>query len=94
MISSTPSSPSGRNSKKWALNYFVQGLVKTCSRPECREIWDWEIKAYVTRIGFPARGTDLVDIFDYAGPEVVGSVVEQNVFHKKWIDSLRAKPGV
>ena len=46
------------------------------------------IKAYVNRLGFPARLTDLVDIFDYAGSEIVGSVAEQNAFHKKWVELL------
>jgi hypothetical protein len=49
------------------------------------------IKAYVNRIGMPAGKPDIVDIFDYAGPELVGSVAEQNAFHKKWVESLRQR---
>jgi hypothetical protein len=49
------------------------------------------IKAYVNRIGMPAGKPDIVDIFDYAGPESVGSVDEQCVFHMKWIESLRQR---
>jgi hypothetical protein len=45
-------------------------------------------KAYITRLGFPSLRTDLVDIFDYADPGKVGSVAQQNAFHKQWIDSL------
>lgn len=46
-------------------------------------------KAYVTRMGEPSLSTDLVDIFDYAEPELVGSVAEQEKFHDEWIKSLR-----
>jgi hypothetical protein len=46
-------------------------------------------KAYVTRIGAPALRTDLVDIFDYAGPELVGTVAQQEAFHEKWTESFR-----
>ena len=46
-------------------------------------------KAYITRIGASASGTDLVDIFEYAKPEAVGSVEQQKVFHERWVKSLR-----
>lgn len=46
-------------------------------------------KAYITRLGSPAVRTDLIDIFDYAGPESVGSVAQQTVFHEKWADHFR-----
>lgn len=46
-------------------------------------------KAYITRIGAPAFQTDLVDIFDYAGPELVGTVAQQKAFHEKWAESFR-----
>jgi hypothetical protein len=46
-------------------------------------------KAYITRLGAPSLGADLVDIFDYAGPEVVDSVAKQKAFHEKWAASLR-----
>ncbi len=45
-------------------------------------------KAYATRPGAPALVTDLVDIFDYAGPEIVGSVAQQEAFHQEWVRSL------
>jgi hypothetical protein len=46
-------------------------------------------KAYITRIGAPALRTDLVDIFEYAKPEIVGTVAQQQAHHKKWAESLR-----
>ncbi len=46
-------------------------------------------KAYVTKLGRPALAQDLVDIFDYAEPNCVGSVTDQQVFHSKWVESLR-----
>ena len=45
-------------------------------------------KAYVTRMGEPARRTDLLDIFDYAAPGLVGTVEQQADFHAKWAESL------
>lgn len=46
-------------------------------------------KAYVTKIGAPASRDDLVNIFDYAGPELVGSVEEQRAFHREWAAYFR-----
>ena len=45
--------------------------------------------AYVTQLGRPGRLEDLVDIFDEAAPEQVGTVQEQRDFHKRWIKSLQ-----
>jgi hypothetical protein len=45
-------------------------------------------KAYINRLGHPARQTDLVDIFEYADAEL-GSVSQQAEFHKQWINSLQ-----
>ena len=45
-------------------------------------------KAYITRIGRPSLREDLVDIFDEAAPESVGTVAEQSAFHERWADSL------
>lgn len=45
-------------------------------------------KAYVTRIGEGARMADLVDIFEYAAPESIGTVRQQADFHARWIESL------
>lgn len=47
-------------------------------------------KAYINRLGAGALKTDIVDIFDYAGTELVGSVAQQNAFHQRWIESLRS----
>jgi len=46
-------------------------------------------KAYVTSLGRPALRTALLDIFDSADYELVGSVAEQQMFHEKWVASLR-----
>ncbi len=46
-------------------------------------------KAYITRMGARSSRADLVDIFDCAAPETVGSVEEQRAFHEKWVESLR-----
>ena len=48
-------------------------------------------KAYITHMDAPSPKTDLIDIFDYAGPERVGSVAQQKAFHKKWVESRRKK---
>lgn len=48
-------------------------------------------KAYVTRIGEPARRSDIVDIFDYATPESVVTVEQQADFHAKWAESMRRR---
>lgn len=45
-------------------------------------------KAYVTRMGQSALMTDLIDIFDGAEPEDVGSVNDQKEFRKLWVNSL------
>jgi hypothetical protein len=42
-----------------------------------------------TRIGAPALRTDLVDIFDYAGSDIVGTVAQQRAFHNKWAEFFR-----
>jgi hypothetical protein len=46
-------------------------------------------KAYINKLGAPALRTDIIDIFDYAEPEAVGTVAEQRAFHEKWVESLR-----
>lgn len=43
-------------------------------------------KAYITRLGEPA--TNLIDIFDEAKAELVGTVEGQKEFHNKWGRSL------
>lgn len=47
------------------------------------------LRAYAAKMGEPARQSDLVDIFDYASPEIIGSVEDQKQFRDEWADSLR-----
>ena len=42
-------------------------------------------------IGQQAQRHNLIDIFDYAEPDVVGTVKEQKEFNHKWVSSLRDK---
>jgi hypothetical protein len=46
-------------------------------------------KAYVTRLGQPARRADLVDIFEAAEVNAVDTVDAQSDFHARWVESLR-----
>lgn len=46
-------------------------------------------KAYVTRTGSPASRADLLDIFDQAQANAVGSIAQQESFHQQWMTSLR-----
>jgi len=80
---------------KLRLELEKQGLRLLCAG--CRpDVWPSGMsrdmsggrKAYVARPGAPSRRADLVDIFDYAEPEKVGSVAEQKAFHEKWGQSL------
>lgn len=48
-------------------------------------------KAYRLRLGSPTDARDLVDIFDRAEPQAVGSVDEQERFHATWAESLKRK---
>lgn len=43
-------------------------------------------KVYITQLGKSA--TDMIDIFDEAKPEAIGTVEQQKEFHSKWIRSL------
>lgn len=45
-------------------------------------------KIYILKRGMPARRENVVDIFDQATPEQVGTVQEQKEFHESWIRSL------
>ena len=46
-------------------------------------------KAYVMRLGEPARRSDIVDIFDPVEDlSRISTVVEQKKFYKKWLESL------
>ncbi|HXR90220.1 MAG TPA: hypothetical protein VN750_08055 [Steroidobacteraceae bacterium] len=44
-------------------------------------------KAYMMQLGKSPSRSDLVDIFSYAEPGVVGTVRQQQQFHQKWIES-------
>jgi hypothetical protein len=46
-------------------------------------------RVYALDLGKPARRTKMLDIFDFAPPDAVGSVNEQSEFHEKWKESLR-----
>jgi hypothetical protein len=49
-------------------------------------------KAYVIRMGVPANNiADLVDIFDDARSELVGSVGQQRAFVEAWLHSLKTR---
>ena len=48
-------------------------------------------KAFIVHLGLPAEMDALVDIFDYAEPEVVGTVEEQRAHISKWFDSLEKR---
>ncbi len=47
--------------------------------------------AYVIKVGEQTNRNEMVDIFDYAPIEMLGSVRDQVDFRTKWIDSLRDK---
>jgi hypothetical protein len=44
-------------------------------------------KAYIIRLG--ASATEMLDIFDFAPAESVGTVAQQEDFHARWVASLR-----
>jgi hypothetical protein len=48
-------------------------------------------KAYVVHMGSPASRSEMVDIFDYAEPELVGTVQQQQEYLDQWINSLRRR---
>ncbi len=48
-------------------------------------------RAYITRRTGPSSQEDNINIFDYAPPELVGSVVQQTEFHKVWRESMRKR---
>jgi hypothetical protein len=48
-------------------------------------------KAYVIHLGVPASLEEMVDIFEYASPESVGTVQEQRAYIESWFKSLMAK---
>jgi len=47
-------------------------------------------KVSIACLGNPMN-EKLFDIFDYAEPELVSSVADQNEFHEKWIASLKSR---
>jgi hypothetical protein len=44
-------------------------------------------KVSITRVAHPMT-EELLDIFDYALPELVGSVAQQKDLYQKWVKSL------
>jgi hypothetical protein len=42
------------------------------------------LSAYITRMNAPSSQEDRVNIFDYAQPELVGTVQQQENFHLEW----------
>lgn len=46
-------------------------------------------KLYLQKLGVPAKREDLVDVFGAATIEQVGTILEQNNYHEKWIMSLK-----
>ena len=46
-------------------------------------------KAYVIHLGQPASLDELVDIFEYAAPDLVGTVKQQQRYLEQWINSLK-----
>jgi hypothetical protein len=48
-------------------------------------------KAYVMRFGETAKIKDLVDIFDYSDPSLVGTVQEQRDYFEAWLESLKKR---
>jgi hypothetical protein len=45
-------------------------------------------KVYIRRLGSQATLDDLVDIFDYAEPDLVGTVEEQRAHYRNWLNCL------
>ena len=45
-------------------------------------------KIYILTKGEQARFNDLVDLFDYADPENIGSVQDQENYFEEWVSSL------
>jgi hypothetical protein len=46
-------------------------------------------KVSIVTMGLQADLDTLVDIFDYAGPDLVGTVEEQYAYRRKWLASFR-----
>jgi hypothetical protein len=76
-------------------------LVKFRYRPLCngarlnihassmsREICGGEM-AYIIHMGEQARREDVVNIFEYAEPDLIVSVSEQQEFYHNWVKSLK-----
>ena len=45
-------------------------------------------KGYIVHLGSPASRTDMVDIFDYAEPALVGTIQQQRDYFRAWAESL------
>ncbi len=46
-------------------------------------------KAYIIKIGSPVKSDSLVDIFEYAEPNLIANISEQNDYFNEWVNSLR-----
>jgi hypothetical protein len=49
-------------------------------------------KAFIVRPGKPAGMESMVDIFDYAEPELVGTIEQQRAHFQEWRDSWIKRP--
>ena len=59
--------------------------------PEGRAAWGGGRKAYILHMGRPGSMTEMVDIFDYAEPAVVGTVQQQREYVQAWVALLRER---
>lgn len=59
------------------IDFFPSGMCRDMGRG---------LKGYVLRMGETTKRP--LDIFDYAPPQLVGTVREQKEFHAKWLKSL------
>lgn len=48
-------------------------------------------KIYIHRLGYPAKLSDLIDIFDPTEESTVATVEEQARFRRQWVESLRSR---
>ncbi len=48
------------------------------------------LMAYVMRIGVPAKSEDLVKIFDEYKGKFLGTIEEQEKYHKKWLNFFKS----
>ena len=46
------------------------------------------LKAYILKFGKSPSADDIVNIFDYAEPHLIGSVEDQQEYYRRWIASM------